>query len=356
MANRDNWLLYGAYGFTGRLLVEEAVRRGHRPLLAGRSREKLVPLAEQYGLECHAYSLDDWDALGRSTEQVSLVFHAAGPFVHTAGPMREACLEAEAHYIDITGELPVFQSTYALHERALDKKIALVSGAGMDVIPSDCLALYVAEKVPGANWLETAIASSGSSVSAGTLKSSLEMAPRGGLRRREGKLVANPLGKGARKMRFHDRERTVLPVSWGDLEAAYRSTCIPNITSYLAFPPRLVGLVERSGWALRVILSPTPIRRLLQRLASRVAKGPSEAQRRTGRTRFWACASSPDGRRFEAGLESLESYRLTAEAGVRAVEKLLENPTSGALSPAQALGMNFILEVENTYRYDLDQK
>jgi short subunit dehydrogenase-like uncharacterized protein len=353
--NRD-WILYGAYGFTGRLLVEEAVRRGHRPLLAGRSPKKLAPLAEQYGLEWQAYPLNDQSALGRSLREVRLVFHAAGPFVHTAPPMRAACLEAGAHYMDITGELPVFQDTYALHERALEKGVALVSGAGMDVIPSDCLAMYAASQVPGANWLETAIASSGSAVSGGTLKSSLEMGPRGGMRRREGVLVSHPLGRGSKKVRFHDRERTVLPVSWGDLEAAYRSTGIPNISSYLAFPPRLVGLVERSGWALRLVLRATPVRRLLQRVGGRLAKGPSEDQRREGRTRFWACASAPDGGRFEAGLETLESYRLTAEGGIRGVEKLLETPKAGALSPAQAFGMDFILEIPDTRRYDLNQK
>jgi short subunit dehydrogenase-like uncharacterized protein len=353
--NRD-WILYGAYGFTGRLLVEEAVRRGHRPLLAGRSSKKLALLAAQYDLQWRAFSLDDRAALGGTVRKAALVFHAAGPFVHTAHPMREACLEAGSHYIDITGELPVFQATYALHDRALKAGIVMVSGAGMDVIPSDCLAAYAASKVPGANWLETAIASSGSAVSAGTLKSSLEMAPRGGLRRQNGMLVPHPLGKGNKVVRFHDRERTVLPVSWGDLEAAYRCTAIPNITSYLAFPPRLIGIVERFGGILRLMMSAAPLRRLLQRLASRAAKGPTEAQRREGRTRFWACASAPDGRRFEAGLESLEAYRLTAEAGVRTIEKLLENPKTGALSPAQAFGMDFILEIPDTRRYDLNQK
>jgi short subunit dehydrogenase-like uncharacterized protein len=355
MMKTNDWLLYGAYGFTGRLLVQEAVWRGHRPLLAGRSKEKLAKLAAQYDLPCQAFSLDDRDALGKATAGVSLVFHAAGPFIHTALPVRAACLEMGTHYLDITGELPVFQETFALHKQALNKKIVMVSGAGMDVIPSDCLAVFAAQMVPGATWLETAFASSGSAVSAGTFKSSLEMAPNGGLRRRDGALVSNPLGHGAKVVRFHDRQRTVLPVSWGDLETAYYSTGIPNITAYMAFPPRLAGWVKRFGRALRQLTSINLVRRTLQRFAGRIARGPDEDQRREGRTHFWACASAPDGRRFEAGLESLEAYRLTAEAGVLAVEKLLENPKSGALSPAQALGMDFILEIENTHRYDLNQ-
>src|SRR5437763_12192275 len=99
------WLLYGAYGYTGALVAEEALRRGHRPLLAGRSAAKLAPLAERLGLDDVAVDLADAAALARALEGVDLVFHAAGPFAHTAAPMIRACLSAGASYVDITGEL-----------------------------------------------------------------------------------------------------------------------------------------------------------------------------------------------------------------------------------------------------------
>ena len=58
-----NWMLYGAYGYTGKLIAEEAVRRSHKPVLAGRSGDQLAPLAEEMGLRYKVIGLDDSEAL-----------------------------------------------------------------------------------------------------------------------------------------------------------------------------------------------------------------------------------------------------------------------------------------------------
>ena len=107
------WMIYGAYGYTGELVAREALRRGHRPLLAGRDAAKLRVMSERLGLESVAFDLADTAALAREVGDVGLVFHAAGPFVRTSAPMIDACLAARAHYVDITGEIPVFQATFA---------------------------------------------------------------------------------------------------------------------------------------------------------------------------------------------------------------------------------------------------
>src|SRR5262249_2099851 len=101
-----DWMIYGANGYTGALVAEEGVRRGHTPLLAGRSASKLRPLAERLNLEYLAVPLDDPNALTKAVSRVQLVYHAAGPFAHTSDPMLRACLAAGAHYLDITGEIP----------------------------------------------------------------------------------------------------------------------------------------------------------------------------------------------------------------------------------------------------------
>src|SRR5689334_8270441 len=108
MTTTRPWLLYGANGYTGQLLAEEAVRRGHRPVLAGRTAEKVRPIAERLGLSWLAFALDDITTITSAIADVDLVFHAAGPFVHTSEPMVTACLARGAHYVDVTGEVPVF--------------------------------------------------------------------------------------------------------------------------------------------------------------------------------------------------------------------------------------------------------
>ncbi|MEP6985562.1 MAG: saccharopine dehydrogenase NADP-binding domain-containing protein, partial [Chloroflexota bacterium] len=98
-----DWMIYGATGYTGKLVAEEAVRRGHKPLLAGRSAAKLRPLAESLGLEYAVVSLDDADALAKAVGSVELVYNAAGPFIFTSDRILRACLQTGVHYLDITG-------------------------------------------------------------------------------------------------------------------------------------------------------------------------------------------------------------------------------------------------------------
>ena len=134
------WLLYGAYGYTGELIAEEAIARGHRPVLAGRSQKKLAPLAAKLGLDMRVFDLRNEMEVAEHIAEFDLVFHAAGPFIHTSLPMVRACLRTQTHYVDITGEVPVFEQNFGFDAEAQAASIAIVSGAGFDVVPSDCLA------------------------------------------------------------------------------------------------------------------------------------------------------------------------------------------------------------------------
>ena len=343
------WMIYGAAGYTGRLLTAEAVKRGHRPVLAGRSEWKLSPLAERYGLDRVVVSLDDETALARAVAGVELVFHAAGPFTHTSRPMVWACLAARTHYLDITGELSVLEQTLAQDEAARQQQVVLISGAGFDVVPTDCLARFVAGQIPGATKLETAIATH-SRPTAGTARSALEILPGGVRVRREGNLVSLPWGYGARRISFPSGERTVLPAPWGDVVTAYRTTGIPNITSYLAYPALIRPLLPWLAPLGQELITMKAFRRLAQGLAGVLAQGPGETKDQTGRSYLWARAAGPGGETAEAWLETLEPYQFTAVAGVRCVEKTLAERPSGALTPALAFGADFVLELEGTQR------
>ncbi len=346
------WLLYGATGYTGVLIAEEAVRRGHKPVLAGRSREKLAPLASRLGLDLVAVGLDDVRGLLSALEGLPLVVHAAGPFVHTSEPMVQACLAAGAHYLDITGEIPVFENTFRHDAEAKRRGVVLMSGVGFDVVPTDCLARYVADKVPGAHELELAIAAI-AQPSAGTTRSMLEGLPSGGFVRRGGHLQPWPMGQGVRRVRFSDKERTVLPIPWGDLVTAWHSTGIPNITTYLAQPPAVARTLRFTFPVLQRVMAVGAVRERLAKLVEARVRGPDETLRQRGRSQVWAEARAPDGRRAEAVLETPEAYAFTASATVRAVEEVLAGDRRGAFTPAQAFGADFVRSIEGVRRMDL---
>ena len=345
------WIIYGAYGYTGVLVADEALRRGHTPVLAGRSADKLVPLAERLGLDHVAIDLEDEDDLAKTVAGFDLVFHAAGPFIHTSAPMVRACLKGDTNYVDITGEVAVFEQNLSYDQQARQKGIAVMSGVGFDVIPSDCMAKYVADRVVDPTQLELAIASTGIP-SAGTIKTVLEHIPKGILVRRNGRLVRYPPGKEARRIRFVDRERTVLPASWGDLATAYRTTGIPNITTFMAFPERTASFMRWVAPLSQNLLAIGPIRRLLQKSIEKIVHGPDEHTRQTARSYLWARAANEKGDECQVWLETLEGYHFTAVAGVRCVERIFAERPQGVLTPAVAFGADFVLEIPGTKRYD----
>jgi short subunit dehydrogenase-like uncharacterized protein len=357
MASR--WMLYGATGYTGVLVAEAAVARGLKPVLAGRSAEKLAPLAERLGLEFIAVSLDDPAGLRRALEGMSFVYHAAGPFSHTSPPMVRACLDTKVSYLDITGEVEVFAHLFELDSQARERGICLIPGVGFDVVPTDCLAAYVAAQVPNALDLEIALAVVDHSLSPGTAKTMLEMVQKAGLVRDSGRLRTRPFGQGVKRIRFSQKERWVMPAPLGDLVTAFHSTRVPNVTTYVAIPSRVAKPLRR-GWPALAVAMPLarkamafkPLAQRLAKLVEQRVQGPDAQARTHGRAFAWARAQSPSGQSVEAWLETTEGYDYTAAVGVRVVERMLKKRPVGTLSPAQAFGADFALEVPGTKRLD----
>jgi short subunit dehydrogenase-like uncharacterized protein len=354
--NRSGFMIYGAYGYTGELIARQAIARGHRPLLAGRRRDQLEKLARELDLPSVVVSLDEPARLREALGRVAVVCHAAGPFVHTSAPMVDACLDAQTSYIDITGEIVVFRSIFARHEEAERRGVALLPGAGFDVVPSDCLARFVADAVPGATELQIAFASLGRP-SAGTAKASFEGLLRGNFVRQGGRLTEIAWGEGVQKVRFSDRARTVLPIPWGDLETAYRTTQIPNITTLMAVPESAARLLSLARPVTKTLLPTlmaglrtTSVRDALIGAIDRYVENPDSVARRAGRAYLWARASTGNGQAREAWLDTVDGYALTAESAVLALEKVADRRPVGALTPAQAFGADFVLEIGGSVR------
>ena len=193
------WMLYGANGYTGELIAREAVRRGQKPILAGRNPAAIATLARELGCPSRSFSLDNHQTVVNARQGIALVLHCAGPFVETSAPMVTACLEARVHYLDITGEIAVFEAIFARDAEAKQRGVTLLPGVGFDVVPTDCLAAMLARKLPSANELWLAFSSPGAQLSRGTLKTMIEGIGEGGAIRRDGKIVRVPMAWDARE-------------------------------------------------------------------------------------------------------------------------------------------------------------
>ncbi len=194
-------LIYGANGYTGELIVALAVAEGCQPLLAGRSLKKIESLAGRYKLPFRIFDLDDAKKIASNIADVAVVLNCAGPFTRTASAIAEACIQEGVHYLDITGEVEVFELLAAMGDRARSRGVMLMPGVGFDVVPSDCLAAHLKRRMPDAVSLTLAFQASGKP-SHGTATTMVENLHRGGLVRRSGRLVAVPSAARVKEVDF----------------------------------------------------------------------------------------------------------------------------------------------------------
>lgn len=344
----SEWMIYGANGFTGRLVAEHAVKSGMRPVLAGRSGSQIEQLASQLALPFRVFDLSKSDNVKKGLEGIRALLHCAGPYVFTAEPMMRACIGAGAHYLDITGEISAFKLAHSLSQAAADAEVLLMPGTGFDVVPTDCLARFVSARLPGAEALDIAFAAV-NSPSPGTARSMVESLPAGTLTRENGVLKPVPPGTGGREFTFMDGTRYCIPVAWGDLETAYHTTGINTISTYMAFPRGLANVMRYSGGLLQRLFKVDSVRRAAGGVAHALARGPAHNEQLSGRSAVYACARRA-GEEKEAWLETMEAYAFTARSSVRAVELALEAGLRGFYTPARAFGEDFVLQIEGTIR------
>jgi short subunit dehydrogenase-like uncharacterized protein len=343
-----SFIIYGANGFTGRLIVELAVKQGLKPTIAGRSEQKIKLLAQKHGLSHLSFGLDNKTELIENLKKFDLVLNCAGPFSRTAKPMVEACLVAQTHYLDITGEIEVFEMIKTYNKQALESEIILMPGVGFDVVPTDCMAKYLHTRLPDATHLELAFTSVGGSISHGTMTTMLENLGGAGAVRQDGVIVAKPSGQKGKMVDFGKIKQFAMTIPWGDVSTAYHTTGIGNIETYISVN-KTVFYAMKFQALFNPILNSNFVKKQLQIYVDKKITGPTESQSQNGQSLIWGKASNAQGKSVAAQLQTPEGYKLTAEAALLITSKVLDsNNVAGYQTPAGMFGYGLILEIENT--------
>lgn len=344
------FLLYGAYGYTGELITQMAESFGLKPVLAGRNARKLKVLADQYGYESLVLGLDNTAELEAALQRFSLVLHAAGPFKYTARPMMEACLATGTHYLDITGEIDTFELAHSFSAKASAKNIMMMPGVGFDVVPTDCMAAYLKAQLPDAQELKLAYATLKGGISRGTAMTMAEAVGEGSARRIDGKITRVPLGEHAMTVDFGPKSLLVMSIPWGDVSTAYYTTGIPNIEVYTAVHPKTYKKVKWQkyiGWFLRL----SYVKNQLREQARNRPAGPSPEKRAAATSLIWGQVTNHSGEIKTARLQTLDGYTLTATTSLMIAKKVLEgNFRAGFQTPAGCYGADLIMEVKESQR------
>jgi short subunit dehydrogenase-like uncharacterized protein len=350
---RGDFLLYGATGYTGGLILRHALAQGLRPVVAGRDAEAITALAAAHRLEHAVTALGDSHALLQAVAGVPLVIHAAGPFVDTALPMVRACLAAGTDYVDITGEIAVFEALHALDDEARRAGIVLLPGAGFDVVPTDLLAAHLKRRLPSATHLQLAFRSLGGGVSRGTARTALASLGAGGAVRTAGRITQVPPAWRSRVVDFGfgTRPVQVTTIPWGDVSTAWHSTRIPDVEVYTVvgrWPRRIMKATRVLGQR-----GLAPVRALLGAALRLAPPGPDDEARARGAALVWGAAWDDEGRRVESRMRTPEGYRLTSITAVEAARRLLSGGVPpGFHTPSTAWGADWLLEQDGVERED----
>ncbi len=344
-------VIYGATGYTGRLIAERAKAEGFAPVLAGRNGGKLLRLAARLKLDARTAQLDNPKSLDALLEGAGVLLNAAGPFSVTASPLIDACMRSGTHYLDITDELSVLEACAARDEEARRAGIMLMPGCGFDVVPSDCLAAHVVAHIEDPAKLVVAVRGLGKT-SRGTRRTLIDSLSRGTRVRRRGKIVALWRAP-VRELDFGDGAQRVRAVGWGDVVTAFHSTGVPDIECYVDGSKgflRLNALNRRLGFLIRL----RPLKSLLKTWVFLGREGPTAAQRGKSHAVFIVEAENKDGARKTARLDTPEGYTLTAMTAVEIARRVLQGEArAGFQTPSRLYGADFILGFPGVSRRDL---
>ncbi|MDP6339305.1 MAG: saccharopine dehydrogenase NADP-binding domain-containing protein [Candidatus Marinimicrobia bacterium] len=341
MMSDKKWVIYGANGYTGRLVVDEAIKRGLKPILAGRS-ESVKTLADEKGLEAQVFDLSSVDVITDNLSGISVLANCAGPFSRTAAPMMQACIHTQTHYVDITGEISVYEAGHGMDSEARSAGIVICPGVGFDVIPTDCLAVHLKDKMPDATHLSLGFAMKGSKASKGTAKTGVEGMAHGGRIRKNGELKQVPLAFKERTIDYGYGETHAITIPWGDVFTAYHSTGIPNIEVYYPRSPKGAAALRKRQKYMK-LMKIDWIKRFVQNRIDKIWK-PNTAEQRAAATSYvWGEVKNANGKMIRARFTTVDGYDLTASGTVEVSQYLMrDHGQSGYYTPSKLMGKELV--------------
>ncbi|WP_095100796.1 trans-acting enoyl reductase family protein [Pseudomonas sp. Irchel 3A5] len=321
-------LIYGATGYTGRMAAERAKASGLKFEIAGRDQPRIAALAAQLDVPFRVF--DTGLDVEKFLSGISVLLNFAGPFAQTAEALMRACIKAGVDYLDITAEINVYRLAERLGAEANAAQVMLLPGVGWDVVPSDSLAVHVAQRVAKPLALSIALQVPGS-MSRGSAMSVSEIIGAGVLARVDGELVATPDAQ-PRHFDFGEGPVLCVPLSFGDLVTGWHSTGIPNIAMFVhlsgeAFPEGDLSLLP---------------------------DGPSAEERDTYRAHAAVEIMGADGAISRSVIETVNGYSYTPLAAVEAARRVLSGERrAGFSTPTQVFGGGFAQSIAGTVITDL---
>lgn len=325
-------MIYGAAGYSGRLVAANAKAHGLDFVIAGReqSEAKLAFLAEELGVEYRLFAVDDGEALVPALVDIAVLLNCAGPFMRTAEPLMRACIAGGVHYLDIAAEMDSYRLAEVLDREAKAAGVMLLPGSGGSVAMLGSLAGHAAKRARRAVKLSIALHVAGG-FSRGSAVSASENVTTQTLRRVDGKLVDRSADE-VHSFDFGDGPATAFPVTLPDLITIWRATDIPDIETFVsvtdgAFP----------GGDLAAM-----------------PDGPTIEERDANRYHAAVEVTDEDGTVIRSVLDTVNGYSFTTIAAAEAARRVLDGEVrTGFQTPATLFGIGFAETIADTSIVDM---
>ncbi len=347
-------VVFGATGYTGRLVAERLVSSGARPVLAGRNVSRLEELAASLG----GLEVARGDALRQNTvfELVEsaddVLVSTVGPFAKWGGPAVRAAVSAGCTYLDSTGEPEFIRRVFGeLGEPAARSGARLMTAMGYDYVPG-ALAGALAASEAGEDAVRVdvgyyALGGMVNSLSAGTKVSSVGAMLSDGHAFRGGRMVPVRSAERVRSFSVAGRERPAISVGGAEhfsLPAAFPG--LREVNVYLGWFGPLARPLQVGSWVGSFVTRVPGSRAAMQAVGERVAglvPDPEPGTTPGGRSWIAAEAFAASGQRLsQVNVAGVDGYEFTAAFMAWAAQQHVSG--AGALGPVEAFGLSRLEE------------
>jgi len=335
MNNKKNKLLiYGATGYTGKIIVARAKALHLDFEIAGREPNKTRQLAEEFKVAYHVFDVNNENAWPEALKDKKILINAAGPFQFTAEQAMKACLKAGVHYLDISAEMDTYWLAESLDKEAQEAGIQLISGAGL-FVSYDALVVHLSKLVAEPEYLKVGFRHYGG-FSRGSVLSSKNIADLGILVRKNGDIINHPDPK-SKIFAFGEEEVECMPTPLGGIILSYKSTGIPNIEEFFSLK---LPATEFSDQDMTV---------------ENLPDGPTKEERAAGRNGISAEITGRDGQVVSAHIDTPSGYDLTPLSVVAVAHRILNGDFKvGYQSPGSAYGEDILKDIPDTHLHDMN--
>jgi short subunit dehydrogenase-like uncharacterized protein len=358
--------VYGATGYTGRLVAAELAEAEADFVVSGRSQEKLEALAQELEADVpvKVATLDDEASLRSLLADSAAVIDCAGPFTRYGEPVLRAAVETHTHYLDTTGEQPYMKMAFERYgPGAAEAEVAVIPAMGFDYAPGDIIASLTADGLGELEELTMAYAWAGFRATRGTMLSTLEIVKGGGVEWQNMEWQRAPLSLNAGTFDFPDPfgRQPMIRYPSGEQITVPRHVPTRNLRSMMnatmMAPSKQLARLARPLAVPAGLIMRTPIKRLADAAISRLPEGPSERDRQ--RSRFMIVCDARRGEELRRGIVTgSDVYGLTAALAVKGaiIASSIGFSGSGALAPSQAFDPTDFLDGFERFavRWDLE--